>query len=444
MPIADAGGINVWTEFDGSTRNNYIEGLTTSLLLAGWSLSEKVFSSITGTFGSNPSPGQTITAGYQTYTFVAALGSPANEVLIGGSLGASLANLAAAVNLAAGSGLAYSSATPINPIIQASTTGSDVTFSFRYAGPMGNSTPTTFGLTVGGGFKLTGQSPQAQAGSLAQMSSKLHIYDRGAAAFGNLYANAQFLSTDETLSSGEQYIKVARALTYRCVANQAQFFCYIPGTAADKAGSVLCGGVPWIAPASACAGDVPQIPATLSFWTSGDYGGFGGGGVEQTTPRTVTVGISAAHFSDVDQLAQVMTNKGDANGWGSSDAAYNGDVTSGDFHLTTMSPAYNYGVDLAGNLVDSLRWHGGNGVIGRRMLLEPLVAWSPSSGGAPLVRGQLWNAWIGTDQVPMDTVQQFGDGNFYVAFTNACKFGTLWLQVPGPNPFVLESVSYAH
>ena len=442
MPLADAGGILTWTEFDGSTRNNFIEGLTTSLLLAGWSLADKIFSSVTGTFGANPSPGQQVTAGYQIYTFVAAFTAP-NQVLIGASLAATLANLVAAINLAPGAGTVYSVGTPINPIVQASAAGANVTFSFRFAGPMGNSTPTSFGLTVGGGFKLLGQTPQAQAAALAQMTSKVHAYDRGATAFGNLYANAQLLSPDETLASNEKYVKVAGARTYRCVANQAQFFCYVPGTAADQAGSVISGGVPWIAPASVCAGDVPQPPATFSFWTSGDYGGFGGGGVPLTTPRTVTVGISGSHFSDTDLLAQVMARPTDANGWQGSDAAFNGDVTLGDFHLVTMTPVYNYGVD-SGNLVDSMRWHGGNGAVGRRMLLEPMVAWVPPTGGAPLVRGQLWNAWIGTDQVPMDTVQQFGDGNFYVAHTHNCKFGTLWLQVPGPEPFLLEAVSYAH
>jgi hypothetical protein len=159
----------------------------------------------------------------------------------------------------------------------------------------------------------------------------------------------------------------------------------------------------------------------------------------------VTIGISAKHYESTDLVAQVAENAGDSNGWAASDAALNSDVTLGDFHLMTMSPVHTYN-SFAGadGLIDSMRWHGGNGTIGRRMLLEPLIAWAPPAGGAPVVTGQIYNAWIGTDQVPMDTVQQFSDSNYYVAFTNNCQFGTLWLQVPGPEPLILEAVSFAH
>jgi hypothetical protein len=86
--------------------------------------------------------------------------------------------------------------------------------------------------------------------------------------------------------------------------------------------------------------------------------------------------------------------------------------------------------------------------VGKRMLLEPLAAWAPPGGGTSSspaqISGQLWNAWIGTDQVPMDTVQQFDDENYYLAFTHQGKFGTLWLEIPGPEPFVLTAVSWVH
>jgi hypothetical protein len=270
MPLADAGGILTWTQFDGSTRNNFIEGLTTTLLMAGWSLAETVFSSITGTYGSNPSNGQQVTAGYQVYTFVTALTSTPNEVLIGGSLGGTLANLVAAVNLGFGAGTEYSSTTPINPIVQATTSGSSVTFSFRFAGPMGNSTPTTFGVTGGGGFKLNGQSPQTQAGGSSQFGMKISIYDRGFVNLGNKYANALLLNQDESIQSNEHFVAVGAGQTFRCVANQAQFFCYVPGNQGSVNGTVLCGGIPWVAPSSACSGDIPQQPSTFAFWASND------------------------------------------------------------------------------------------------------------------------------------------------------------------------------
>jgi hypothetical protein len=459
MGLADAGGINTWTEFDGSTRNNFIEGLTTTLLMAGWSLTEKVFASITGTFGGNPSNGQTVSAGFQIYTFVTSLSGTANQVLIGLALGNSLANLVAAINLGPGAGTLYSAATPINTIVQATTTGSDVTFTFRFAGPMGNSTPTTFGKMTNGGFKLTGLSPQLQASMAGQMSTKVHAYDRGLTSGSKQFANAKFLSADESLSSGERTIMTSPGRTFRCVANQAQFFAYVPGVAADPNGSVLAGGIPWIAPASTCSNDVPQAPANFAFWNTGDFDSFLANA--HSTPRTTVISILGRHYSDTDlalqptpaagAAAQVTNNLGDANNWFESDGAYNSSLLIGEssadailFRLASIHPAYNYGLDTGSTMIDSMRWHGGNGTVGRRVLVEPLVVWGDPSGPGPLIRGQLWNAWIGTDQVPMDTVQQFDDSNHYVAFTDQGKFGTLWLQVPGPNPFILTSVSYAH
>jgi hypothetical protein len=461
MPIADAGGINTWTEFDGSTRNNFIEGLTATLLMAGWSLAENVFSSVTGTYGSNPTNDQTVGAGYQTYTFVTTLTSTPNQVLIGATLGDTLANLVAAINLGAGAGTLYSAATPVNPIVQASTSGSDVTFSFRFAGPMGNSTPTTFGVMTDGGFKVTGQSPQSQAGSSAQMSTKVWLYDRGLTSGPMTFANAKFLNADETLSSGERTILATPGRTFRCIANQAQFFCYVPGTAGDVNGSVLAGGIPWIAPSSACSGDVPQQPATFSFWNAGDYASLLSSGAPCSTPRTSIAAAQGGDYSDTDLAlqtypvtgagAQVTVKLGDAGNWWESDAAYNSNVTLGEsgsnntlFRLASIQPAWNYFINFNDSLMDAMRWHGGNGTVGRRMLVEPLVVWGDPSGAGPLFRGQLWNAWIGTDQVPMDTVQQFDDSNYYMAFTNQGKWGTLWLEIPGPQPLGLTSVSYAH
>jgi hypothetical protein len=445
-----------WVEFDGSTRNNFVEGLTTALLMAGWALTESVFSSITGTYGANPSNGQTISAGYQTYTFVTVLTGTPSEVLIGVNLAASLANLVAAVNLGLGSGTVYSSTTPINPIVEASTAGSGVTFNFRFAGSMGNSTPTGFGITTGGGFKVIGQTPQLQAGlSLAQMGSKAWLYDRGLTAGSKDFSNAKALSPDETIATNERTVLVAGGRTFRCVANQSQFFCYVPGTAADPNGSVLAGGTLWVAPPAACAGDVPQEPASLVFWSTGDYDSFLANA--QTSPRTVVTGLNAVHYSDTDMAgAQVTTNLGDANGYTSSDAVFNSAITLGDavhdaayggFQLVSLQPPFDYSPSGT-SLVDAMRWHGGNGVVGKRMLLEPLAAWAPPGGGTSSspaqISGQLWNAWIGTDQVPMDTVQQFDDENYYLAFTHQGKFGTLWLEIPGPEPFVLTAVSWVH
>lgn len=70
--------------------------------------------------GTNVSNNDTITIGGQTYTFVSALTGAANQVLIGSSADASLANLAQAINNdATGLGSTYTSATPKNVFVSA-------------------------------------------------------------------------------------------------------------------------------------------------------------------------------------------------------------------------------------------------------------------------------------------------------------------------------------
>lgn len=63
---------------------------------------------------ANPTDGETVVIGSRTYTFKTALTGAANEVLIGASCVASMSNLIAAVNAAAGAGTTYGSGTTVN------------------------------------------------------------------------------------------------------------------------------------------------------------------------------------------------------------------------------------------------------------------------------------------------------------------------------------------
>jgi hypothetical protein len=145
---------------------------------------------------------------------------------------------------------------------------------------------------------------------------------------------------------------------------------------------------------------------------------------------------------------------GDADGqWTNTDALFNsnlltgGSDITGDFRMVGMTPSWNFQLDPSTTLIDGAKWHGGNGLAGRPMLIEPLVAWADTSDtGPPSIRGQLWDAWLRTDQIAMDTVETFDDGKHYVALSNLAKFGTLWLLVPGPTPIQFETLqaSYAN
>lgn len=68
------------------------------------------------TFASNPANATTVTVGGKTYTFQTTLTNSDGHVLIGANLAASISNLAAAINLASGSGSTYAAATTAGPV----------------------------------------------------------------------------------------------------------------------------------------------------------------------------------------------------------------------------------------------------------------------------------------------------------------------------------------
>ncbi len=87
----------------------------------------------------------TVTVGSQTYTFVTALSTTptANEILVGATEAASLANLANAVNGGTGSGATYGSPTVANTSASAVATASTVVFTALTKGLTGNGIATS-------------------------------------------------------------------------------------------------------------------------------------------------------------------------------------------------------------------------------------------------------------------------------------------------------------
>ena len=93
----------------------------------------------------NAAAGNIITVGSQSYTFVNALSTTptANEVLVGTTEAASLANLANAVNLGSGAGATYGAPTTANTTATAAATANTVTFTAINKGLTGNTITTT-------------------------------------------------------------------------------------------------------------------------------------------------------------------------------------------------------------------------------------------------------------------------------------------------------------
>lgn len=102
----------------GGSRQTFLNSINTSLVACGWATENLyAFSEISWT--GQPVAAQTCTLGGQVYTWRAAVGATANEVLIGANASASYTNLYNAVNLGAGSGTTYGSSTTLNATVTA-------------------------------------------------------------------------------------------------------------------------------------------------------------------------------------------------------------------------------------------------------------------------------------------------------------------------------------
>jgi hypothetical protein len=107
---------------------------------------------------ANFANGETVTTGTKTYTFETVLTNVDGNVLIGVDAQASLANLAAAIDLGAGSGSVYAAATTANTFVSATSGVSTLIATSLSVGTAGNSTATTETATNAswGGVTLSG------------------------------------------------------------------------------------------------------------------------------------------------------------------------------------------------------------------------------------------------------------------------------------------------
>ncbi len=102
------------------------------------------------TLSGNAADTETVTIGTVTYTFQTTLTDTANNVLIGASAAASIANLVAAITAGAGAGTNYGTGTVANPFATAAVGASDtMTVTASATGVNGNTIPTTETLSNG-------------------------------------------------------------------------------------------------------------------------------------------------------------------------------------------------------------------------------------------------------------------------------------------------------
>lgn len=123
-------------------------------ILTGIGFTASAVGTLTLTTSGTQAAADTVTVGGQIYTFVAALtggAGVANEVLVGGTVQQSLANLAAAVNTTSGgAGTVYGLPTVANTHVSATSTATTVVFNALVNGTVGN------GIAVADSAHFTG------------------------------------------------------------------------------------------------------------------------------------------------------------------------------------------------------------------------------------------------------------------------------------------------
>lgn len=475
MAIALSGGINTFGKFPAVTRGQYITGATFFLLQAGFTLLEKVKAFASGIVSRMPVDGtQYIFAG-QTYTFRATINNAVQrEVALGVDIPSSMNNLVAAVNAAAGSGTTYSRLTFQNAVVSLSqstvtvmgVTTTTLTVTARVAGPDGSGITSDLGILLGGGYLVQGQSPQDRPLDGLQYKFNVYLFDNQhtSGLTGHpAQASVQIISAyDGTLKSTEYHAVVGSGLEYQIICCQCQAFIYRVGVDADPTGSVMAFGIPNI-PQGLCGTEVQSIPTNEVWWISCDEGL-----IAAATPRTVITDQQRVTQGPLANESHLPAQSGVTNvgSWFSSDACFNGVLipggnAAGQFRMCSLTPPNRWDIILSegGLRVDSMRWFGPDDPMSGLptyipMLFEPIVAWANiDNTNPPLLRGQMYDGWIRTQQEDMDATSDGTDpmatdvvqvGLKFVAFTDRSKFGTLWLIVPSLTPVDLTRYQAAY
>ena len=103
------------------------------------------------TLVANPSDTETVSIGGLAYTFQTVLTNVARNVLIGADASATLDNLIAAINAAAGAGTLYAAATVVHPsVVAAAGAGDTMVVQAKAAGTAGNAIATVDGMANAG------------------------------------------------------------------------------------------------------------------------------------------------------------------------------------------------------------------------------------------------------------------------------------------------------
>ena len=261
--------------------------------------------SATGTFTVPPPvpiAGQTVTVGGTTYTFANTLlgMSPANTVKIGQDVQSTFANLMSAINLGAGAGTAYSSATiAANASVTASNpTAASLTLTAIPIGTAGNSSIGTSTNWTGGSFgaaDLTGGVDAVTATGAYTVPVPLPTAGQTVTVGGTTYT---FVGSQAALSApGDVVIgqDVATTLANLAAAINATpagaGIAYANGTTANTSVTATGSTTSTLTLQAIQSGSVGNTTATTTNWTAGSFGAgdLTGGTDAGTFSTTITV-----------------------------------------------------------------------------------------------------------------------------------------------------------
>lgn len=226
-------------------------------------------------------------------------------------------------------------------------------------------------VVSGNGFKLTsGLTPQS-------LQCKVNVLDNGSVV------TVQFMDTTEAKLGVTHQCSVAANKRYRIIANQFQFFLFVPSVSAAFNGAVM-GGVPWI-PAFLRSG------TTTAIWSLGDHDG------SLTFRNNLVPNAVKSTFI-------TNANIGTGSGTGSLQA----------MSLLHVNTLYGNGAIWFNNCA---------------LIVEPLLAWGPSSAALPVIVGELWDAAIVEQQYQLDISATF-DSHNWNNITDNNTAGSLFVVVP--------------
>lgn len=463
MAIQYAGGVIRNDLYAGvSSRVVACANVNTTLVAAGWtSVALNAFTVYT--ISTNAVDGNTTTLDGKVYTYRNVLNNANNgEIAVGLTNTETIRNFKAAVNLEAGAGTLYSSATTLNTNLRVvNPTGATIAFPYTSIGSVSciveqkvAGLPAPYTVSTSGvglfstntvnwsGFKCSSAvTPQG-------LQCKYFFYNANDAnaTIRCVASNQSESELSNNFSGAEQLLNNGSpAVDMRVIANQYQCFAFLNGTVGTATQSFWAIGCPWIPsflegnPIIGATGASPIVITTsiahgfvtgdavtirgvngnfpanvtnnlitvLSTTTFSLDGSIGGGAYVAASGRVTKVGVkiveaiwSQGTGSSTNFIRRAFDAAADAY-W----TALNGSTVkdgSGEGSLRFQSiTAVGYGGT-------ELAWFGGNFLV-----TEPLLSFGTSATGIGYLIGQIWDSVICRKAITRDTTGSFDSHNWW-------------------------------